>query len=366
VPLLAPPLLAQALKGAQVTHSDEGRSGFQLTFEVGRSGPIDLIDYRLLSLPQLRPFSRVILIVTFNATPRVLMDGIITNQQLAPGNQPGSSTLTLTGEDVSLMMDMEEKTAEHIGQTEALIALKIIGSYAQYGLTPMVSPTGLSIPPNVLEEIPNQHNTDLKYIQELAGRHGYVFYITPGPVPGQNVAYWGPPIRYGIPQRALSVNMGAHSNVETISFEYNALSPTIVRGTIQDKEKNRAVMIRTLDSDRPSLSVRPALLENYPNVRVTLPEEGEGLTQSVAQNRAQSITNQSTDQVVTANGELNAMRYGELLKPRGLVGLRGVGYSYDGLYYVKSVSHTINRGEYKQSFTLTREGLGSISPGVLP
>jgi hypothetical protein len=108
------------------------------------------------------------------------------------------------------------------------------------------------------------------------------------------------------------------------------------------------------------------LLENYPNVRVTLPEEGEGLTQSVAQNRAQSITNQSTDQVVTANGELNAMRYGELLKPRGLVGLRGVGYSYDGLYYVKSVSHTINRGEYKQSFTLTREGLGSISPGVLP
>jgi hypothetical protein len=48
------------------------------------------------------------------------------------------------------------------------------------------------------------------------------------------------------------------------------------------------------------------------------------------------------------------------------VGLRGAGHSFDGLYYVKSVTHNIRRGEYKQSFTLTREGLGAISPVVVP
>jgi hypothetical protein len=82
--------------------------------------------------------------------------------------------------------------------------------------------------------------------------------------------------------------------------------------------------------------------------------------------RAQGITDASTDNVVMITGELDALRYGELLSARGLVGLRGVGYSYDGLYYVKNVTHSIQRGDYKQRFTITREGLGSTTPVVRP
>jgi hypothetical protein len=36
------------------------------------------------------------------------------------------------------------------------------------------------------------------------------------------------------------------------------------------------------------------------------------------------------------------------------------------LYYVKSVTHNLKRGEYKQSFTLVREGLISLTPNVIP
>src|SRR5262245_6373412 len=117
----APLPLVEALQSVEVSHSDQGRSGFQIVFQIGRSGPLDLLDYALLSLPLLQPCNRVILIVTFNATPRVLMDGIITRQQLAPGKQPGAGTLTITGEDVSVMMDMEEKSAEHPAQDETII-----------------------------------------------------------------------------------------------------------------------------------------------------------------------------------------------------------------------------------------------------
>jgi hypothetical protein len=67
-----------------------------------------------------------------------------------------------------------------------------------------------------------------------------------------------------------------------------------------------------------------------------------------------------------ATGELDPMRYGDLLQPRSLVGLRGAGHAYDGFYYVKRVSHTLNRGSYKQSFTLAREGLGTNTPVVRP
>ena len=38
----------------------------------------------------------------------------------------------------------------------------------------------------------------------MAARHGYVFYISPGPLPGMNTGYWGPPIRIGVPQPAIT------------------------------------------------------------------------------------------------------------------------------------------------------------------
>jgi hypothetical protein len=67
---------------------------------------------------------------------------------------------------------------------------------------------------------------------------------------------------------------------------------------------------------------------------------------------------------VTASGTLNVLRYGQALKARQLVGVRGAGVAYDGLYYVQSVTSTLNRGEFKQSFQLTRNGLVSITPRV--
>ncbi len=59
------------------------------------------------------------------------------------------------------------------------------------------------------------------------------------------------------------------------------------------------------------------------------------------------------------SGQLDVVRYGHVLKARQKVAVRGGGAYYDGLYNVKSVTHNIKRGEYKQSFTLKRGGVGS-------
>ena len=55
-----------------------------------------------------------------------------------------------------------------------------------------------------------------------------------------------------------------------------------------------------------------------------------------------------------------------VLMARSLVGVRGSGPIFDGLYYVKSVTHTIKRGSYKQKFSLTRNALVSSVPTVMP
>ena len=69
---------------------------------------------------------------------------------------------------------------------------------------------------------------------------------------------------------------------------------------------------------------------------------------------------------VTGNGEVDAARYGKVLRARRPVGVRGVGTSYDGFYFVRRVTHTIRKGTYTQSFTLSRDGTGALLPVVVP
>jgi hypothetical protein len=67
---------------------------------------------------------------------------------------------------------------------------------------------------------------------------------------------------------------------------------------------------------------------------------------------------------VSGTGSLDVLRYGQTLKARRLVGVRGAGRGYDGLYYVKSVTNTLKRGEFKQNLSLVRDGLISLTPTV--
>lgn len=362
VPVPVPVAISRAFVAAEITESDEGHSGFQLTFRVGREDASDLRDYDLIKEKLLKPFSRVILVALINTTRQVVIDGIITHHQFMPSNQPGSSRLMVTGEDISVMMDLEEKIVAHPAQADRGVALRIIAGYAQYGIRPEAARAKDDLPALATERVPVQHGTDLSHLQHLAKRRGYVFYVEPGALPGASTAYWGPPDRKGKPQPALSFDMGASTTLEDIRFEYNALAASTTSGYLQDSKTAKTSTIRAPRSmRRPALAKRPAL-KAQSQVRQALPTPIAGLTSAQARAIAQGLTDRSTDQVVTAEGELSVSRYGQLLRARHLVGLRGCGDSYDGLYYVKKVTHLIRLGKYRQQFTLTREGLGSTLP----
>jgi len=363
LPAPASPTLVDALDHVEVTASDRGRSGFQIVFSAGRAGSSDLVDFSLLSRPELRPFSRVLLQVAFGGPPKVLMDGVITHRELMPGDLPGNGTLTITGEDVSVMMDLEEKNAEHPSQAENTIATQLIGSYPTYGLVPQVTTPPVVDTPTTDERVPVQRGTDLAYLNEMAARFGFVCYVIPGPQPMTNTVYWGPPVRSGPPQPALTVDMGVLTNVEQISFRGDGLAPTKVSGVVQDPSSNQIVSVASSASLRTPLSAQPDW-QTLPTTRTTL-TCASGLTSTQAMARAQGAADASTDSV-TATGTLDALRYGDLLTARGLVGLRGAGWTHDGLWYVQQVTHRIKRGEYTQAFTLTRDGSGSTIGAVQP
>ncbi len=360
----APMPLIEVLDEVEVTHSDDRPSAFQMSFLVGRSGPVELLDYALLQLPMLQPFYRVVMVVTLGGIPRVLFDGVIKHIELNPSQQAGESRVRVTGEDLTAVMAIEDKSVEHPAQDETVIANKIILTYSQYGLIPTVVPPVMIDPPIPTERTPVQQGTDLAYLNEMADRHGYVFYVLPGPAPMVSTAYWGPPKLLDVPQRAITVNMGAHSNATISSIRNDPERPEMIDDEVQDRLTNQTVPVRTFAPIRPPLALFPSWLTLGANVRKSRLRTS-GLNTMQAYARAQARTNATAD-TVSVSGELDSDQYGDLLRSRGIVGVRGAGFSYDGFFYVKSVTHRIKKGSYSQSFTLTREGTGSTTPVVVP
>mgnify|MGYP000137022912 CR=1 FL=1 len=359
-PVVAVPVpreLTEALVSAQVTTSAGQRSGFQLEFVFGKTATI---GRALLPAGFFDPGIRVILIATVNSLPTVLMDGIITRQEVAPSGEPGRSKLTITGEDVSVLMDLIDMTGIPYPAMppEARVAL-IVAKYAMFGLLPLVIPSIFVDVPIPTNEIPSHQGNDLEYIKKLADDAGYVFYLDPGPAPGANIAYWGPEIRIGVPQPALNVNFDAHTNVESLTFSQDGLAREQPFIFVHEPTThlNIPIPIPSISLLRPPLAARPALALRFKQLETShLPPLRAAL-------RGLAHAGQSSD-AVTGSGSLNVLRYGRILKARQLVGVRGASPAFDGLYYVKSVTHTLRAGEYKQSFTLGREGLVSLLPNV--
>jgi hypothetical protein len=348
VPLPVPKVLIDSLESAQVTISSGQKSGFQLVFSTAKGSPILTT---LLPAGYFDPPARVILTVTVNGSPTVLMDGVITRHELAPSNDPGQSKVTLTGEDLTRMMDLIDFTGFPFPAmpAEARITL-MVAKYAPYGIVPLVMPSVLLDFPNPLKQIPSQQGTDLAYITMLANAVGYVFYIDPGPLPGMNVAYWGPEIKVGIPQPALAINSDGSSNVESLTFSFDSFAKTLWVVIIQEPTTRIPIPIPVPDVNpiQPPLGLRPPLPMQIKPIRGLAnfsPLQAAGIALAKAA---------QTADVITGQGTLDVLRYGRVLRARQLVGVRGAGFAYDGFYYVKSVTHSIKRGEYKQNFSLTR------------
>lgn len=358
VPVPVPQVVLDALTGVTVTSSAGSPSGFQLTFALNNRSPLHTV---FLVAGGQTPMLRVIIIVTINGMPQVLMDGVMTKQQVTPGNQPGHSTLTVTGEDLTKAMDLQDFSGLPYPAmpAEARVAL-IIAKYAAFGMIPLVIPSLFLDVPIPVERIPTHQGTDLSYVKQLAEQVGYVFYVDPGPVPGTNIAYWGPEIKVGVPQPALNLDMDAHTNVESLNFDFNTANTTLPVVFIQNQLTKFAipVPIPKLNPLQPPLGLIPASITN-----MTFLKDTAKLSPMGALMRGLAVASRSAD-AVSGNGTLNVLRYGRVLKARGLVGVRGAGPAFDGLYFVSSVTSTLKPGEFKQSFQLTRNGLVSITPRV--
>lgn len=360
-PIIAAPVpkpVIDALKTVEVSQNTGQPSGFSLQFTLDNKSVLNTL---LLLLGEVGPFIRIILTVQVNGIPHVLMDGVMDNHQVTPDLETGESTLTVTGTDLTKVMSLVDFTGIPYPAmpAEARVPL-ILSKYSMFGIIPLVIPTLSPDVPIPIDRIPIHHGTDLWYINRLADDAGYVFYIEPGPVPGTNMAYWGPEIRIGIPQSPLNVNMDIWTNVESLNVTLNGSSRTMPIAYIHNKETHLSIPVPIPDIDplKPPLGIVPP-----PPVRFNSLENTGGMSPAQVILKGIAEASRSSDSVII-NGSLDVVKYGHVLKSRGLVGLRGAGIAFDGLYFVQKVTHKIERGKYTQDFSLTRNGLISTVPVV--
>src|SRR5262249_7963453 len=138
VPLPPPRAVIDALVSVQVTNGKD-RSGFQIPFAVSKKS---LLLTTLLPAGYFDPITpRVIVIATLGGFPNVLMDGIVTRQEMQPSSDPGQSTLTITGEDLSVLMDIVEMPfMRYPGVPDIGKVYLILAKYAAFGVVPLAMP----------------------------------------------------------------------------------------------------------------------------------------------------------------------------------------------------------------------------------
>lgn len=366
----APPEVVDAVREVQVTQNAGQRSGFQIRFALAKGSALEA----MLAERALDPPARMLLVLHIDGQPTVLSDGVVTRHDVARSNDAGASTLTLTGVDVSQMLDLIDLSGLPLPMPAEARVATLLAPMAAYGVVPLIIPSVLVFAPNPIQRVPGVQGTGFAYISRLADEVGYTFYVEPGPMPGMNVAYWGPEIRIGSAQPALTVNADAGSNVESLSFSFDGLQKTVYVLTQFPEQLRVPIPIPLPDITplSPPLGSKLPIPLSYRRMNIES-RGGAGEERSddstarmdVVQALARGLARASQSaQVVSASGSLDVLRYGRLLQCRRLVGVRGAGRAHDGEYVVKSVTTTLKPGELKQRFTLSRNALVATSAHV--
>lgn len=298
----------------------------------------------------LQVWNRVTVYAAFPQQTEVVFDGYISHVNCRTNEQAANMVVEIRGVDASYHLNQEEKTRIWRGKTYEDIAREILTEY-QFKLTIADAPSGAEAPLQVA-----QRATDHRFLRELARRRGYEFYVLGGN------AYFRPPDLTTQPQKVIAVHFGEQTNCTDLRFESDGTAPTEAQVTYFDAMEGSSATVTAQDSGLPALgtqqlnSLRGAV--QMPQNRLVARRMGFHSAEQAAEYAAGMLRRHGW--WVTAQGSLNGLRYGRVLRSRKLVTVKGAGPNYNGNYYVRKVQHRLTARTYEMQFELSRNALGRL------
>lgn len=298
----------------------------------------------------LRPWNRVTIAAAFPDHRDTIMDGYISRIVPRTDQQAGSVTLTISGVDGSYIMNLEERTRVWQDRTYEQIAREIVeDGYQLHAVLPDSTGGGDDTPPPPV----TQRSPDLRFLRELARRKGYEFYVQ-----GAD-AHFHPPVLTGTPQKLVTVNFGEETNCDRLEVEVDGTRPTEATITRLDPVTGETQTATASATDLDPMGASdPGEMRGYgvPPTRVVARRQ-TALSEAQMAEYVQGLLRRH-GWWVRARGTLNGLRYGRVLRSKRTVTIKGLGQTYNGVYYVRSVTHRLTPRTYQMDFVATRNRLG--------
>jgi phage protein D len=198
-----------------------------------------------------------------------------------------------------------------------------------------------------------QRETDMQFLRRLALRNGYECFVE------DTTGYFRPPQVEAEPQPDLAVHLGTDTNVDWFTVQVNALSETDV-AMFQLHRNDKSVLSSLVQSSlEPALGAKRSADLLPPKLKAARSFVGMNATTGLAEMDAlcHGLFHRGA-WFVTGEGVVDGNAYGHVLRPRRPVTIKGVGETYDGVYSVTHVTHSIDLDGYRQRFLVKRNGLG--------
>jgi phage protein D len=342
----APEPLLDAVQEIEIDCSLDEASVCRIRFGITKT---EIGDWSILDLDPFRPLVPVTIRIQQGiGPPETVINGYVVEHRVTYADEPGASTLDVTCMDATLLMNMTETVMPWPNMPDSAIASAIFG---QHGIVPQVDPSSpvLTEP----EGTTIQRGTDIRFLRRLARRSGFDCYVQPEPISGVDFGYFQARQLVGMPQAVLSVSFGADTNVQDFGIRYELAQPTtaVAAGLdVQTKTPQPALALAALEVP---LGLEPTLLRELPPGIVRPADTGLPRTAEL-QSAIQGIVDRST-WAVTASGTVGSEV--SVLRPGGLVNVRGAGRLYNGSYFVTRVRHMIAAGNYEQRFEAQRNAV---------
>jgi hypothetical protein len=184
-------------------------------------------DLTLVNDARLKPFTNVAVVITPSDGPnQCIFDGYVLSHKIHLQAGIADSTLEVTGQDASVLMQLDEKTREFVGLTHGAVANQI---FAENGLAPGPRNTDDDSPASTEDtHTLMQRGSDIDFLQRLARRTGRWCRVACAGQPGERTGFFEVPDLMGDPVLVLDLNDPAKSQVKELDFAWDVARPTNV------------------------------------------------------------------------------------------------------------------------------------------
>ena len=345
----APPEVLATLQHLQVEDHAEMADMLRMRVLIGvrdsASGWTLLDDELFARLTNLRV---LVNIGTEHAQP--LIDAYVVDTRTEFSNTPGKSYLDVIAMDPTVLLSLDEKVRAWPNMTDSDIASTIFG---EYSFDEDVETTTVSYDEDNVTTM--QRGTDMRLLTQLAKRNGFEVFVELDQASGRLVGHFHKPRVDNTPQGVLSINLGEATNVNVFQARFDMLKPAQAQARSLDVSSREDQQGEAAESSLKNLGKGPTIDPNRPR-RVLVSQTGLS-DASELQTYSQALVDQTSFSIL-AEGELNTVAYGSLLKAKKLVSVRGAGRQFSGEYYVKRVLHQFTGDGHVQKFSLRRNATG--------